>query len=60
MERHEQLKEHLKLFLAAYNFVRRLKTLSGSTPYEYTVKCWHNDKERFKLNPNHDTLGLNI
>lgn len=59
-ETHQQLKEHLQLFLAAYNFARRLKTLNGLTPYEYIVKCWQNDKERFKLDPNHYTLGLNI
>jgi hypothetical protein len=45
---------------AAYNFARGLKTLNGSTAYEYLVKCWQNDKERFKVYPNHDTLGLNI
>lgn len=58
-ETHQQLKEHLNLFLTAYNFARRLKMLKGLTPYEYIVKCWQNDKERFKINPNHDTLGLN-
>ena len=58
-ETHRQLKEHLKLFLAAYNFARRLKTLKGLTPFEYIVKCWENDKERFKIYPNHHTLGLN-
>lgn len=58
-ETHQQLKEHLKLFLTAYNFARRLKTLSGLTPYEHIVKCWQNNKERFKINPNHYTLGLN-
>jgi transposase InsO family protein len=58
-ETHQQLKYHLKLFLTAYNFARRLKTLNGLTPYEYIVKCWQNDEERFKIYPNHDTLGLN-
>ena len=59
-ETHQQLKYHLKLFLTAYNFARRLKTLNGLTPYEYIVKCWQNDEERFKIYPNRDTLGLNI
>ena len=59
-ETHQQLKYHLKLFLTAYNFARRLKTLNGLTPYEYIVKCWQNDEERFKIYPSHDTLGLNI
>jgi len=26
--------------MAAYNFARRLKTLSGLTPYEYICKIW--------------------
>ncbi len=58
-ETHEQLKKHLKLFLAAYNFAQRLKTIKGLTPYEYIIKCWQNDKERFRIYPNHDTFGLN-
>lgn len=33
-EAHDQLRTHLADFLAAYNFARRLKTLSGLTPYE--------------------------
>jgi hypothetical protein len=58
-ETQEQLKEHLQLFLAAYNLARRLKALKGLTAYEFIVRCWQNDKERFKIDPNHDTLGLN-
>ena len=34
-ESHEQLRTHLSDFLDAYNYARRLKTLSGLTPYEY-------------------------
>ncbi len=37
-ESHEQLRVHLSDFMAAYNFARRLKTLSGLTPYEYIAK----------------------
>src|SRR4030095_14311026 len=29
---HQHLKEHLQAFLMAYNFAKRLKTLSGLTP----------------------------
>jgi hypothetical protein len=57
---HQQLKEHLQLFLTAYNFAKRLKTLKGLTAYEFIIKCWQNEKERFKINPHHHTLGLNI
>jgi transposase InsO family protein len=37
---HGQLRSHLADFLDAYNFARRLKTLSGLTPYEYICKIW--------------------
>jgi len=39
-ESHDQLRTHLADFMAAYNFARRLKTLSGLTPYEYRAKFW--------------------
>ena len=32
---HDQLRQHLADFVAAYNFGRRLKTLKGLTPYEF-------------------------
>ncbi len=35
---HDQLRCHLSDFLDAYNYARRLKTLSGLTPYEYICK----------------------
>jgi len=35
---HDQLRTHLADFMAAYNFARRLKTLSGLAPYEYIAK----------------------
>jgi len=56
---HQHLKEHLQLFLTAYNFAKRLKTLKGLTAYEFIIKCWQNQRERFKINPHHHTLGLN-
>jgi hypothetical protein len=34
-ESHDQLKSHLHAFLIVYNFVRRLKTLKGLTPYAF-------------------------
>ena len=58
-ETHEQLKEHLAQFLIAYNFAKRLKMLSGLTPYEHISKCWQKEPERFRLNPHHHTVGLN-
>jgi transposase InsO family protein len=59
-ETHDQLQGHLADFVTAYNFARRLKTLKGLTPYEFIVKTWTNQPERFILNPLHQMPGLNI
>jgi transposase InsO family protein len=58
-ESHQQLKAHLYTFLNAYNFAKRLKTLQGLTPYEFIVRCWQGEPERFKTNPTHHIVGLN-
>jgi transposase InsO family protein len=58
-ETHDQLKTHLRDFVAAYNFARRLKTLKGLTPYEYIGKLWTKEPNRFILNPLHHMPGLN-
>jgi len=55
---HDQLRAHLADFLAAYNFARRLETLSGLTPYEYICKIWTSEPDRFTLNPIHQMPGL--
>jgi transposase InsO family protein len=57
---HQHLKEHLHAFLMAYNFAKRLKTLRGLTPYEFVCASWQKEPDRFKLDPRHHTLGLNI
>jgi transposase InsO family protein len=57
---HDQLRAHLQLFLDAYNFARRLKTLRGPTPYEFICKTWTDQPHRFRVNPTHLTLGPNI
>ena len=59
-ETHDQLREHLANFVAAYNFARRLKTLRGLTPYEFICKCWTKEPERFNSNPHHKIPGPNI
>src|SRR5215468_5921300 len=51
---HEQLREHLAAFLAAYNFAKRLKTLRGLTPYQYICKCWTDNPDQFRLDPRRD------
>ena len=58
-ESHDQLRSHLSDFIQAYNFARRLKTLSGLTPYEYICKVWTSETDRFILNPIHQMPGLN-
>ena len=56
---HQQLRQHLDDFVAAYNFGRRLKTLKGLTPYEYICRIWTAQPERFNLNPLQQMPGLN-
>ena len=50
---HGQLREHLQLFVDAYNHARRLKTLRGLTPYEFIVQAWTQEPDRFRLDPLH-------
>ena len=59
-ETHDQLRQHLADFVAAYNFARRLKTLRGLTPYEFICQQWEKEPSRFMQNPHHQILGLNI
>ena len=59
-ESHDQLRQHLGDFVAAYNFGRRLKTLRGLTPYETICKAWQTEPARFTTNPLHQAPGPNI
>ena len=56
---HDQLRTHLRDFVKAYNFARRLKTLKGLTPYEFVCKAWTSQPQRLKLNPLEQMPGLN-
>jgi hypothetical protein len=58
-ETHDRLRGHLTDFVRAYNFARRLKTLSGLTPYEYICKTWTKEPNRFIFDPTHQMPGLN-
>jgi transposase InsO family protein len=58
-ERHDELRQHLADFVAAYNLGRRLKTLKGLTPYEFICKQWTTKPQRFTPNPLHQMPGLN-
>ena len=59
-ETHDQLRQHLADFVAAYNFARRLKILRGLTPYQAICKAWTDDPSRFISNPHQQSLGPNI
>jgi len=59
-ESHEQLRQHLADFVAAYNFARRLKTLRGLTPYEAICKTWTEQPSRSIHDPHHQIPGPNI
>ncbi|TPG39210.1 transposase, partial [Roseomonas nepalensis] len=59
-ETHDELRQHLDQFVAAYNFARRLKTLRGLTPYEAICKAWTEEPSRFIHDPHHQTPGPNI
>ena len=58
-ESHQQLRQHLADFVAAYNFGRQLKTLKGLTPFEYICKIWTSQPEKFILNPLQQMPGPN-
>ena len=45
--------------MAAYNFARRLKTLSGLTPYEYNATMSTSEADRFIVDPIRHVPGLN-
>ena len=56
---HDQLRQHLADFIAAYNYARRLKTLRGLTPYEFICKTWAEQPQLFTSNPYHQSPGPN-
>lgn len=57
---HDELRGHLALFLEACNDARRLKTLKGPTPYEFTCRSWAAEPQRFTANPHHEMPGPNV
>jgi transposase InsO family protein len=59
-ETHNELRAHLRDFVDAYNFARRLKTLRGLTPYEFVCKAWTSQPQRYTISPLQKMPGLNI
>ncbi len=56
---HDQLRKQLLLFIDAYNYGPRLRTLRGLTPYEYVARIWTEEPKRFKVDPYRYSTGLN-
>lgn len=56
---HDQLRQHLDAFLNAYNFAKRLKTLSGLTPFQFICSSFQKQPDRFSSNPYRLSPGLN-
>ena len=56
---HDELRRHPQPFLDAYNHARRLKTLRGLTPCEFSCETWTGQPSRFTSNPTHYTPGPN-
>ncbi|RZO35581.1 MAG: IS481 family transposase [Rhodospirillaceae bacterium] len=54
----EHLRSHFFEFFDTYNFTRRLKSLSGNTPYEFICKCWQSDPSAFREDPRGWRLDL--
>ena len=58
-ENHEQLQLHLRHFVNAYNFAKRLRTLSGQTSHQYICSCWQTQPEYFHTDPHQFFAGPN-
>ena len=56
---HDQLRMHLADSMKGYNFAGRLETLSGLELYEYLVKIWTSEPDRFTVSPIPQMPGLN-
>jgi len=57
---HDRLREHLRTFIDAYNFAKRLKTLKGLTVFELITQKWTTEPQRFRMKPDHLIPGPNI
>ena len=57
---HERLRDHLRTFLEAYNFAKRLKSLKGLTVFEFITEKWTSEPDQFNVHPNHLIPGPNI
>ncbi|WP_199556517.1 IS481 family transposase, partial [Sandaracinobacteroides hominis] len=53
------LRNHVRDWLIAYNFAKQLKALRFRTPYEAIEELWKSKPDVFIVQPHHHTLGLN-
>jgi hypothetical protein len=58
-DEHGQRRDVSRISYDAYNHARRLKALSGLTPYDFVCKRWTSEPDRFILDPIHQMPGLN-
>ena len=54
-----ELRRHVRDWLIAYNFAKKLKALRFRTPYEAIEQLWMAKPDVFIVKPCHHTLGLN-
>ena len=57
---HDQLRQHLTDFVAAYTFGRRIKDPERPHTYEAICKTWLKEPHRFTSDPTHQIPGPNI
>ena len=56
-ESHDGFYTYRQIFIDAYNYARRLKTLRGLTPAEFIHLTWTKEPDRFRVDPSHFILG---
>jgi hypothetical protein len=54
-----ELRQHVRDWLIAYNFAKQLKALRFRTPYEAIEELWKSKPDVFIVQPHHHMLGLN-
>ena len=54
----EQLQSHLDMFINAYNYAKRLRSLKYLTPHQKLLEYYKKNVMLFKRDPVKDVLGL--
>lgn len=53
-----ELRRHVRDWLTAFNFAKRLKAFRFKTPYEAIEELWKSKPDAFTVKPTHHMLGL--